>query len=225
MAVPAALQAYNAYQQTMRQFLTLQEKVMLQFLHASQTGAAAPPMPVAMSERKLLPLHQPLPIPDYPNESGSANPSPALLPTSPRLSPPPQVSISPTIQQTAPATTLQPVADLTLPTSPVPVATLPQLERGSLTQTLLQLVSERTGYPIEMLGLEQDLEAELGIDSIKRVEILGAMQKSLPAAVAEGMQSQMESLTRVKSLKGIIEQVLSLLLPAGVGEAKDMGKS
>jgi acyl carrier protein len=76
-----------------------------------------------------------------------------------------------------------------------------------------------------MLGLEQDLEAELGIDSIKRVEILGAMQKSLPAAVAEGMQSQMESLTRVKSLKGIIEQVLSLLLPAGVGEAKDMGKS
>jgi len=225
MAVPAALQAYNAYQQTMRQFLTLQEKVMLQFLHASQAGAAAPPMPVAMSERKLLPLHQPLPIPDYPNESGSANPSPALLPTSPRLSPPPQVSISPTIQQTAPATTLQPVADLTLPTSPVPVATLPQLERGSLTQTLLQLVSERTGYPIEMLGLEQDLEAELGIDSIKRVEILGAMQKSLPAAVAEGMQSQMESLTRVKSLKGIIEQVLSLLLPAGVGEAKDMGKS
>ena len=43
---------------------------------------------------------------------------------------------------------------------------------------LLDLVSERTGYPTDMLGLDQDLEADLGIDSIKRVEILGAFQNA-----------------------------------------------
>src|SRR3546814_4043222 len=45
--------------------------------------------------------------------------------------------------------------------------------------TLTALVAERTGYPIEMLAFDADLEADLGIDSIKRVEILGAFQKAL----------------------------------------------
>ncbi|MDW7754985.1 MAG: beta-ketoacyl synthase N-terminal-like domain-containing protein [Brevefilum sp.] len=49
-----------------------------------------------------------------------------------------------------------------------------------LTTSLLQIVSEKTGYSPEMLDLEMDLEADLGIDSIKRVEILGAMQASFP---------------------------------------------
>src|SRR3546814_18940825 len=51
-------------------------------------------------------------------------------------------------------------------------------------QTLLAIVAERTGYPTEMLSLDADLEADLGIDSIKRVDILGAFQKEMPAAAA-----------------------------------------
>ncbi|HEY3698406.1 MAG TPA: beta-ketoacyl synthase N-terminal-like domain-containing protein, partial [Spongiibacteraceae bacterium] len=38
--------------------------------------------------------------------------------------------------------------------------------------TLLAIVSERTGYPSAMLDLDLDLEADLSIDSIKRVEII-----------------------------------------------------
>ncbi len=71
-------------------------------------------------------------------------------------------------------------------------------------------MSDRTGYPTDMLGLDQDLEAELGIDSIKRVEILGALQKSLPQSLATSVQARMESLTRVKSLNSIVEQVLAI---------------
>ena len=41
---------------------------------------------------------------------------------------------------------------------------------------LLAIVRERTGYPAEMLRLDLDLEADLGIDSIKRVEILGSLK-------------------------------------------------
>jgi acyl transferase domain-containing protein len=53
-------------------------------------------------------------------------------------------------------------------------------EYADLGATLLAITSEKTGYPVEMLELDMDMEADLGIDSIKRVEILGAMQETYP---------------------------------------------
>jgi NAD(P)-dependent dehydrogenase (short-subunit alcohol dehydrogenase family)/acyl carrier protein len=47
---------------------------------------------------------------------------------------------------------------------------------------LLEVIAEKTGYPTEMLELEMALDADLGIDSIKRVEILSALQERLPQA-------------------------------------------
>jgi acyl carrier protein len=94
------------------------------------------------------------------------------------------------------------------------------LERSTLTKTLVDLVSDRTGYPAEMLGLDQDMEAELGIDSIKRVEILGALQKTLPEAIASAVQQEMETLTRAKSLNSVIDQLLQF---AGK-ETQSLGK-
>ena len=46
---------------------------------------------------------------------------------------------------------------------------------------MLNVVAARTGYPEEMLGLDMDLEADLGVDSIKRVEILSAVMERAPA--------------------------------------------
>ena len=58
-------------------------------------------------------------------------------------------------------------------------------EVGShLTEVLLGVVSEKTGYPVEMLELDMQLDADLGIDSIKRVEIFSALQDRLPEAPA-----------------------------------------
>ncbi len=42
------------------------------------------------------------------------------------------------------------------------------------------MVSEKTGYPVEMLDLDMEMEAGLGIDSIKQVEILSELQERLP---------------------------------------------
>ena len=53
-------------------------------------------------------------------------------------------------------------------------------ELEHLTESLLTVVSDKTGYPPQMLELEMDMEADLGIDSIKRVEIMGAMQELYP---------------------------------------------
>ncbi len=49
----------------------------------------------------------------------------------------------------------------------------------SVRETVLEVVSEKTGYPVELLDLDSDLEAGLGIDSIKRVEILATVQERL----------------------------------------------
>ena len=47
--------------------------------------------------------------------------------------------------------------------------------------TMLSIVAEKTGYPKEILDLKIDLESGLGIDSIKRVEILSALQEKYPS--------------------------------------------
>jgi acyl transferase domain-containing protein/NAD(P)H-dependent flavin oxidoreductase YrpB (nitropropane dioxygenase family)/acyl carrier protein len=109
------------------------------------------------------------------------------------------------------------------PTEPVaaPTSNGPsETDRHDLRQKLLNLVSDRTGYPAEMLGFEQDLEADLGIDSIKRVEILGALQKVLPTSLSERVKQQMETLTRVKTLNGLADQLLS----NASQEASSLGK-
>ncbi len=51
---------------------------------------------------------------------------------------------------------------------------------SDVTALMLQVVADKTGYPAEMLELGMDMEADLGIDSIKRVEILGTVQDQLP---------------------------------------------
>jgi NADP-dependent 3-hydroxy acid dehydrogenase YdfG/acyl carrier protein len=56
----------------------------------------------------------------------------------------------------------------------------PGLDVAALATTLLGIVAEKTGYPVEMLNPEMELEADLGIDSIKRVEILAALRAAAP---------------------------------------------
>jgi len=70
-----------------------------------------------------------------------------------------------------------------------------------LTEVLLEIVAEKTGYPVEMLESDMDMEADLGIDSIKRVEILGAMEERV-----EGLPPvEAEALAELRTLGQIVE--------------------
>jgi acyl transferase domain-containing protein/NADP-dependent 3-hydroxy acid dehydrogenase YdfG len=79
-------------------------------------------------------------------------------------------------------------APVTTPAAPVaaapavviPVAVAPAAPAQNVRETLWALVAEKTGYPAEMLEPGMALEADLGIDSIKRVEIFAAVQDALP---------------------------------------------
>ena len=80
-----------------------------------------------------------------------------------------------------------------------------------LCARLLAIVVERTGYPAEMVDPEASLEADLGIDSIKRVEILGELQRSLPDGLEQRLQGIMEDLTSAPSLVEIAVRVAAAL--------------
>ena len=69
---------------------------------------------------------------------------------------------------------------------------------AKLTEGLLTVVSEKTGYPRETLELGMDMESDLGIDSIKRVDILGTMQTrfTLPRLAPEEL-AELRTLAQV----------------------------
>ncbi|QMS91920.1 acyltransferase domain-containing protein [Nostoc edaphicum CCNP1411] len=101
------------------------------------------------------------------------------------------VSVEIAVHEVQPATEIPveaaPVVEVVIAPEPsVVVAFTPEPEAATsdefanLGETLLAITSDKTGYPVEMLELEMDMEADLGIDSIKRVEILGAMQETYP---------------------------------------------
>ncbi|HBO45044.1 MAG TPA: hypothetical protein DD670_14165, partial [Planctomycetaceae bacterium] len=49
------------------------------------------------------------------------------------------------------------------------------LDAKELEQFLVNFVVEHTGYPPEIVELDADLEADLGIDSIKKAQLFGEL--------------------------------------------------
>jgi acyl transferase domain-containing protein/NAD(P)H-dependent flavin oxidoreductase YrpB (nitropropane dioxygenase family)/NAD(P)-dependent dehydrogenase (short-subunit alcohol dehydrogenase family)/acyl carrier protein len=131
------------------------------------------------------------------------------------------------------ATIPQPIAAASLP-SVSPNVQEPELRQSGqpdlnqISSILVSIVSERTGYPPEMLDLDLDLEADLGIDSIKRVEILGNFQQSAAAVSLTDSEGLMDKLAGAKTLRSIIDRIidqLSLDSRADRSEAPAVSKS
>ena len=96
--------------------------------------------------------------------------------------------------------TVDPAATETIP-APIDIGT-----NESIEDILLEIVVDKTGYPREMLDLSASLEADLGIDSIKRVEILGTFQRTTNLFSS----ADIESVSRLKTLGQIIDMASSL---------------
>ncbi|MBC8259435.1 MAG: acyltransferase domain-containing protein [SAR324 cluster bacterium] len=86
---------------------------------------------------------------------------------------------------------------------------------GEIAPALLAIIAEKTGYPAEMLELNMDMEADLGIDSIKRVEIMWALQEQLPHLP----QVSGSEIGELRTLKEIVEHLNSLAPSEGGGTA------
>ena len=92
------------------------------------------------------------------------------------------------------------------PSALAPAPAPPPAKRDSIGTVFLKIVSERTGYPVDMLGLDLDMEADLGIDSIKRVEILGAMRQYGESAGTTS-DVDMEQVAKLKTLRQVLESL------------------
>ena len=120
------------------------------------------------------------------------------------------------MNQLTSARTLREIAGIMAQGSPAPAAppapapAAPAAGRD-YTAELLKISSERTGYEPDMLDLDAGIEADLGIDSIKRVEILTAFQQLCAPAEQSRVQGVMEKLTSARTLREIAGHIAAVL--------------
>ncbi|RKZ79862.1 MAG: hypothetical protein DRR19_24420, partial [Candidatus Parabeggiatoa sp. nov. 1] len=190
------------YSQTVLQLMPLSQL-------ANDEATAQAPMP--MLSKALVenaPIESALPVSPTPTAKESA--PPAISPTPPTTEDLVESKLATPVSEpvSVPVSVPEPVSSNESPLlqddSPVAkdesVAT-PAIDLASLTQSMLNIVSDKTGYPADMLEIEMDMEADLGIDSIKRVEILGAMQEQFP----DLPPVEPEELAELRTLGEIVE--------------------
>ncbi|MDR3203092.1 MAG: SDR family NAD(P)-dependent oxidoreductase, partial [Bifidobacteriaceae bacterium] len=107
--------------------------------------------------------------------------------------------------QAAPAAPAVPVPD----ESAAPeLPRIPDLTAEQLNGIVFDVVSDKTGYPTSMLGLTMDIEEDLSIDSIKRLEIVGSLgdRMLIPALTGSdgNATGMLEALASIKTLEGVI---------------------
>ena len=74
---------------------------------------------------------------------------------------------------------------------PAPVQAAPKvqaLDEASVTKEVVNMVAEKTGYPEDMLDLDLDMEADLGIDTVKQAELFAALREHYGIAQQDGVQ-------------------------------------
>lgn len=69
-----------------------------------------------------------------------------------------------------------------------------------MADIVLGVIAERTGYPTEALAPDMELEADLGIDSIKRVEILAALSDKVP-----GLDPSAADPAKIRKVKDLLD--------------------
>ena len=88
------------------------------------------------------------------------------------------------------------------------LVSMPQIQHRDITQDILAIIAEETGYPQEMLKLDMEMEADLGIDSIKRVEIFSAIKGKIPN-LPELDPMQLAALKTLGQLKDYLENPIA----------------
>jgi acyl transferase domain-containing protein len=72
---------------------------------------------------------------------------------------------------------------------------------------LLEVISDKTGYPIETLDVSMDLDSDLGIDSLKRVEIMAALEGRLFTSMAGINFEAFAELRTVSQIAGYLASI------------------
>ncbi len=193
-------QIIQAHFRMMEEFLETQRSVMQAFLGTSNGSAAAPNQPMVSTTARM---HDSVSPPQF-----------EVTPVTTQISAPPSVEL----KAEASVRKVEPLAKVDEPAKveqsekaeSAAAASQTVLNQEELGRKFLEVIAEKTGYPPDMIEMRADLEADLGIDSIKRIEILGTFQRltNLPRS------EDMEEVAKLRTTEEIIGFLMAPQEPA-----------
>lgn len=191
----------------LQRLLSLEERMVASPTEGSLSAVAVPASPAAeMAAVIPAPAAPAAPVP----AALVVAPAPVLPVIEPMAASPPQETPGETGAAVAPAAAVAAVAAVdTLPADPSAAAVtgngaVPSAE--AFERDLINEVSERTGYPKEMLDVDLPLESGLGIDSIKVMEIFSNLKPYHHVLAGEEQDEEeiLQSFIELKTLGDIV---------------------
>ncbi len=147
---------------------------------ADVTGIDEPAVEVARRTLRVADTGPPAraPLAQAPSVTAAAAMSTRVAPptrvTPPTPPPPTAPTVAPAAPQAAPAAVAEAPA---APAPAVEVEAPPVAVADPVTTKVLEIVAAQTGYPPDMLALDLDLEADLGVDTVKQAETFAAIRE------------------------------------------------
>ncbi len=205
------------YFDVMRQFLESQERVISRYLGDPNSRTERLPSRSVRGDHALsiqlpsepapaqIPVSRPAVAPALPSKPvAAAAPAPRPAPA-----PAPAASAAPPRAAVAAKPVVAPAAAAAQAKAEDHGAEI-VFGEDKLTDMLFSIVEEKTGYSRDMVGLNQNLESDLGIDSIKRVEVVGAMLQRLPESYRKQLAPNRSKLNTQTTLGGMIGMLTSV---------------
>lgn len=228
------LEAFRTYHETLRMMINSQTQVFSAFLSSSPQSTSALDSPAFIFDQ------QPLTGSVVPSDAISFTAPTASQVTSPTThsSNPqqPVQSLSPSSNSNgsggmiqhptpSPAIPVESVQTKSQDVEPAPASTsnghasattgpkqaLTSLDAASILSRLTSILSEKSGYPVELLDPDQDLESDLGIDSIKRIEVMGGLMATLADVSPEAIQSIQTGTRDLRTLREVAGHIAAIL--------------
>jgi acyl carrier protein len=112
------------------------------------------------------------------------------------------------VAEEAPVTAVEvPVAEAPVVEAPAAEAA-PVVSGGKITEVILAAIADKTGYPEDMIDNDMELEADLGIDSIKRVEIFADVIKQLNITLTPDQTEELSGLSTVEAIDAYLSTLV-----------------
>lgn len=77
-----------------------------------------------------------------------------------------------------------------------------------ITDLVLKTISDITGYPMEMLECDMTLESDLGIDSIKRLELFSSINEELGNIFGKDDMAVLAAVTSIEDSAEVIKEIM-----------------
>ncbi|HUQ68571.1 MAG TPA: C45 family autoproteolytic acyltransferase/hydrolase, partial [Planctomycetaceae bacterium] len=105
-----------------------------------------------------------------------------------------------------------PVVEIAAPVTEITITAA--VDRDAIRKFMVTYVVDQTGYPEDMVEMSADLEADLGIDSIKKAQLIGELAENFELTHLSGSLNEL-SLDDFRTLENVLDFVAKP--PAGLG--------